>query len=217
MGLLYRFRPRTAVQSGVSDPGLWTSQNGKCNKRLCIIHINYNHLQLNWKWGSWSLKWRKTPWRTEGARLAVGKKGIPGQSGFVNICQKLLQDLMKLGKGTVLSSDSPKTAITVKDCFQKSCFPQIFPASPVGLEKHPMSTFCSTSNSAWLWTSSLGPYSDHLLSVQTFGFATAVASRFKSVPLSNSEHCLYKTGRPCGTSRGGIYDSEANLYEPIWM
>lgn len=43
-----------------------------------------------------------------------------------------------------------------------------------------------------------GPYSGQLVSVPTFGFASAVASEFMSA-LSNSELCFYKAGRPHST------------------
>lgn len=72
--LISSFRPGTALQIGVWDPGLWVSQNGKCDKRLCIIHINYNHLQLNWKWGFWSLKWKKKVSEKRGANWLFGRE-----------------------------------------------------------------------------------------------------------------------------------------------
>lgn len=129
------------------------------------------------------------------------------------VCEYLPKIYKTLGswiEETALSSGSPKIVITLKDYLQNYFFPRIIPARPAGLVKHLTTAVCFTSNKAWPWKSSLGPHSGHLLSVQTFGFATAEVSRLRSAH-SNSEHCFYKAGRPYGTDGGVVYDSEVNF------
>lgn len=133
--------------------------------------------------------------------------------GVKRVCEYLPKTYKTLGswiEGTALFPGSPKIVITLKDYLQNYCFPKIIPAWPAGLVKHLTTAVCFTWNKAWPWKNSLGPHSGHLLSVQTFGFATAEVSRLRSAH-NNSEHCFYKAERPYGTDGGGIYDSEVNF------
>lgn len=161
---------------------------------------------------------KKMSWRAEGANWLLQRKESQGKVDLWTPARSSWRTLQSCIRG-LLSSDLPRTSIPLKDYFQKSCFIQLFPAWPVGLGKHPISNFSSTSNSSWPWTSSLGPHSNHLYRlIAWYRLQLLWPPGFRACrsAIQSTVYRRLKDPASTGTTAGGgIYDREVNLHERV--